>query len=94
MRFDFTAGGNPAETLTSLRNLSPADLGNDRAGIVMRDIIAQAISECSADLESHQVYSVTVSGDSSGTHGFTLHARVELGDRLNYTEPVPAPLPR
>lgn len=85
--FGFTASGDANETATQLRALSPAQLSNDRAGMMLRDLIAAGIAECSSDLEPHQVYTVHVRGDSSGTRGFALHATVELGDRLDYEPP-------
>lgn len=94
MGFVLSFSGDPAESLAYLRGLSPADLGNDRAGIALRDFIAQGISECSAALEPHQVYDIRISGDSSGTEGFKFNGSVQLGDRLDYVEPTPAPLSR
>jgi hypothetical protein len=92
MGFVISASAPPTELLAHLRSLTAADLNNDRAGLAMRDFIEQGISECSASLEPHKVYTVRATGDSSSTDGFKLNVVIELGDRLDYVEPVPAPL--
>lgn len=85
--FGFTASGDSQETIAQLRALTAAQLSNDQSATMARDLIITGIAECSADLEPHQVYTVHVRGDSSTTRGFTLHATVEIGDRLDYEPP-------
>ena len=91
MGFVISHSGDTEQVLTYLRGLTPEDLANDRAGMVLRNVAVQAISECSAELEPHQVYNVKISGDSSTLRGFKLEATIGLGDRFDYVEPVEAP---
>lgn len=91
MSFSFLASGTGAEVIDQLNDYTDAALGNDRAGIELRDLIADVIGTGAADLEPHKVYLVRGSGHSSSDGPFTMTAAVELGDRLTPDKQVQDP---
>lgn len=89
MSFSFTAGGTPAETLSSLKAITPEQLGFDVMGADIRDLLVKHIEGGSQNLESnYQVYHVAASGHSGPSAVVTLRVNLELGSRQPEVTPV------
>ena len=94
MSFSFTAGGTPEETLSSLRALTPEQLGFDVMAADMRDLLVKHLEGGSAKLESdYQVYHVVARGHSGPGAAITLHVNLEIGSRQPEITPADQAIP-